>query len=375
MERIYLSPPHMDGVELDLLREAFDSNWIAPLGPQVDAFEEEFAQAVDMPHAVALSSGTAALHLGLILSGVEAGDEVLCSTLTFAASANAITYLGATPVFVDSDRQSWNMDPDLLAEDLADRAQSGRLPGAVLVVDLYGQSADYERIMPICDEFGVAVVEDAAEALGAEYRDRPVGGFGTCAAFSFNGNKVITTSGGGMLVSGDEKFADRARFLSTQARDPGPHHEHSVIGYNYRLSNLLAAVGRGQLLQLSDRVEARRRNFDTYVELLSHLPGIGFMPEAHYGRSSRWLSCITLDPEHFGATRGEVRLELEANNIEARPLWMPMHMQPVFKGLPVVGGSVAEGLFERGLCLPSGSSLTHQQLGRIASIVAGCQRS
>ncbi|NNC42525.1 MAG: aminotransferase class I/II-fold pyridoxal phosphate-dependent enzyme [Acidimicrobiia bacterium] len=359
---------------MGFVQAAFDSNWIAPLGPQVDAFEQEFAQVVGVPYAAAVSSGTAALHLALLEAGVGPDDSVLCSTLTFVASANAIAYTGATPVFVDSDRETWTMDPDLLGDDLEQRASRGELPKAVVVVDLYGQAADYDRILQVCEQHEVVVIQDAAEALGAEYRGQPVGGSGMCAIFSFNGNKIITTSGGGMLVSHNRELIDRARFLSTQARDPGPHHEHSVVGYNYRLSNILAGVGRGQLRHLNERVEARRRNFDTYVELLGALPGVEFMPEADYGRSNRWLSCLTIDPAAFGSDREQVRVALEAKNIEARPLWMPMHMQPVFRGRPVVGGDVAEDLFDRGLCLPSGSALTRPQLERIASIVASCHR-
>ncbi len=375
MRRIYLSPPHMGSAELDLLREAFESNWIAPLGPQVDAFEREFAAKVGVEHAAALSSGTAALHLALELLGVGPGDEVLCSDLTFVASANAIAYLGARPVFVDADPETWNLDPALLAEELAARRRRNRLPKAVVVVDLYGQSADWEPISEACAAHGVPIVEDAAEALGATYRGRPVGGFGRFGVFSFNGNKIITTSGGGMLVSDDRESIERARFLASQARDPAPHYEHSTVGYNYRLSNLLAAVGRGQLRQLEERIAARRRIFDLYRERLGELPGLSFMPEAPYGRSTRWLTCLTLDPERFGADREQVRQKLEEENIEARPIWKPMHLQPLWSDCRVVGGQVAAALFERGLCLPSGSALTAVEVDRIAALVAGCCRT
>ncbi|MDH4067294.1 MAG: aminotransferase class I/II-fold pyridoxal phosphate-dependent enzyme, partial [Acidobacteriota bacterium] len=294
--RIYLSPPSRSGRELELLAEALASNWLAPLGPQVDAFESEFAAAVQVGHAAALASGTAALHLGLRLLGIEAGDRVVCSDLTFVATANAIRYLDAEPVFVDADAASWNLDPNLLEDELAAAATRGRLPKAAVVVDLYGQSADWQPIEEICGRFGVPILEDAAEALGATCRGRPVGGFGRLAAFSFNGNKIITTSGGGMLVSNDDKLIERARFLAAQARDPAPHYEHSELGYNYRLSNLLAAVGRAQLETLAERVAKRRAHCAAYRELLGDLPGLELMPEASYGRSTRWLTCLLIDP-------------------------------------------------------------------------------
>lgn len=366
--RIYLSPPHTTGRERELLLDAFDSNWIAPLGPHVDAFEQEFAARLGVPAAAALSSGTAALHLALTLLGVGPGDEVLTSTLTFAATANAVTYVGAEPVLIDSDRQTWNMDPALLAEELASCARRGRLPKAVLAVDLYGQCADYEPILAACRRHGVPLVEDAAEALGASYHGRPAGTFGVLGCFSFNGNKIITTSGGGMLVGSAEQ-CDRARFLASQARDPAPHYEHSQIGHNYRLSNLLAAVGRGQLQTLDERVAARRKNFAAYRWALGELPGIEFMPQTPRGRSTRWLTCLTIDPEPFGASREDVRLALEAANIEARPVWKPMHMQPVFRGCRTRGGAVAEDIFARGLCLPSGSNLAEADRARVIETI------
>ena len=372
--RIYLSPPDMGGTEVGLVMDAFESNWIAPLGPHVDAFEQEFCDLVGVAHGAALSSGTAALHLALLQLGVGPGDTVVVPSLTFAATANAVAYTGAAPVFIDSDTTSWNMDPDLLASGLAKRAAVGTLPAAVITVDIYGQSADYDRILLVCAEYDIPVVEDAAEALGAEYKGQPVGGFGRCGVFSFNGNKIITTSGGGMLVSDDPAFVERTRFLSTQARDPAPHYEHSAIGYNYRMSNLLAAVGRGQLHVLSSRVEARRRNFDTYVERLGDLPGLSFMPEPSWARSTRWLTCILVDKEEFGASPEEMRMALEADNIEARPLWKPMHLQPVFAECDMLGGAVSEGLFERGLCLPSGSALTDGDLDRITDVVRSLVR-
>jgi pyridoxal phosphate-dependent aminotransferase EpsN len=369
MNRIYLSPPHMGGDELSLVQEAFASNWIAPLGPHVDAFERELAAHVGVGHAAALSSGTAALHLALRLLPLQPGEEVLCSTLTFSASANPIVYEGGQPVFIDADRSSWNMDPDLLAAELQACAARGRLPRAVIVVDLYGQCADYDRILAVCAAHGVPVIADAAEALGATYRGGMAGTFGRMGVFSFNGNKIITTSGGGMLVSDDPELVARARFLATQARDPAPHYQHSVLGFNYRLSNVLAAIGRGQLRVLPDRIAARRRNFEFYREILGGLPGITFMPHAAYGRPNYWLTCITIRPEAFGATRDDVRLALEAENIEARPVWKPLHRQPVFAGCRVRGGAVADEIFEFGLCLPSGSSLTLQDLERICGII------
>jgi dTDP-4-amino-4,6-dideoxygalactose transaminase len=367
--RVYLSAPHMSGTEERLVADAFASNWIAPLGPHVDAFEREFAAAVGTPHAVALSSGTAALHLALQLVGVGPGDEVLVSTMTFAASANPITYVGARPVFVDSERVSWNMDPALLEEAVEQRVRAGRPPRAVVLVHLYGQSADVEPIAACCRRHGIPLVEDAAEALGATYRGQAPGTFGEAGIFSFNGNKIITTSGGGMLVARSGDLAVHARKLATQARDAAPHYEHSEIGYNYRLSNVLAAIGRGQLAVLGDRVAARRRNFDFYARHLGGLPGVELQPEAPWGTHSRWLTCLTLDPAAFGADRERVRLALEAENIEARPLWKPMHLQPVFAGLSCHGGAVAQDLFERGLCLPSGSALSEGDLGRVVRAV------
>ena len=369
MTRIFLSPPHLGEDERALVQEAFDTNWIAPLGPHVDGFEKELADYVGVKSAAALSSGTAGLHLAHRLLGIGPGDRVLCPTLNFIASVSPVVQSGAEPIFLDSESKSWNLDPDLLEEELEESDREGVLPKAVLSVDLYGQCADYDRIVAICDRFGVQIIEDAAEALGATYNGRPAGNFGKIGIFSFNGNKIITTGGGGMLVSDDEELVAEARFLSTQARDPGPHYQHSRLGYNYRLSNVLAAIGRGQLRVLDDRVAARRKNFEYYRDHLGALPGILFMPEAPWGRSTRWLTCLTLDPEAFGADRDKVRLALEAEDIEARPVWKPMHLQPVFSENRCRGGQVAEALFERGLCLPSGSSLQESDLQRICSIV------
>lgn len=368
-QRIYLSPPHMSGEEQAFVQNAFETNWIAPLGPHVDAFENEFCEVVQAKNAVALSSGTAALHLALLLCGVEAGDEVLVSSLTFSASVNPIVYVGAKPVFVDSEPGSWNMDPALLAEIVERKARNGRVPKAVVLVHLYGQTGNIDAILEICQAYNIVLIEDAAEALGATYKGRSPGVWGKAGIFSFNGNKIITTSGGGMLVSDDADIIVHARKLATQAREPKPHYEHMEIGYNYRMSNVLAGIGRGQLMVLEDRVQSKRRNFDFYEAALSDLPGIQFMPEASWGRHTRWLTTLTIDPKQSGIDRERVRLALEAQNIEARPVWKPMHLQPVFSGYECVGGAVAEKLFNDGLCLPSGSNLTKADLSRIVAVI------
>lgn len=374
MERIYLSPPDVGRRERESLLAAFDSNWIAPLGPDVDAFESEMAEHVKLPHAVALSSGTAALHLVLQLLGVEPGDEVIVPTLTFIATAAAATYLGARPVFIDSSPTTWNIDPALLEEELEQMAAAGRRPAAVVTVDLYGQCADYGSLLPICERYGVPLVEDAAEALGASHDGRPAGAFGTAGVFSFNGNKIITTSGGGMLVTADGDLADRARHLATQARQPVPHYEHFEVGYNYRLSNLLAALGRAQLAGLGERVVRRRAINAAYREALAGAPGIEFMPADSAGEPSWWLTCVTIDPSRFGATREELRRRLEEVNIEARPTWKPLHLQRAFSGCRRRSGRVAEELFERGLCLPSGSSLSDSDQLRVVEAVLACSK-
>ena len=390
LSRIYLSAPHMGADEFELVRETFASNWIAPLGPQVDAFEKEFGSAIGSPHAAALSSGTAALHLALKLVGLKPGEEVFGSTLTFSASANPIKYEGGCPVFIDSERMSWNMDPGLLEKALEDRARKGRLPRAVILVHLYGQCADIDAVAGLCEKFGITLIEDAAEALGAKYLGHGESGMaagstrtggppvptspgvrGRMGIFSFNGNKIITTSGGGMLVSAEKELIEKARFLATQARDPAPHYQHSEIGYNYRLSNVLAAIGRGQLRVLADRVEARRAVCAAYQKAFADLPGIEFMPEAPWSRSTRWLTCVLIDPKEFGADREQIRKALAAENIEARPVWKPMHLQPVFAGCECFGGDVAADLFDRGLCLPSGSNMKPEEFDRV---VAGVRR-
>lgn len=368
-ERIHLSIPHMGGHEQDFVRDAFESNWIAPLGPHVNAFEREFRELVNANHAVALSSGTAALHLAYQLLGVGKDDTVIVPSLTFAATVNPILYLGGHPLFIDSERESWNMDPRLVEAALEACHRSGHLPKALVVVHLYGQSANLDPLIELCKHYGIVLIEDAAEALGASYRGRALGTFGEAGVFSFNGNKVITTSGGGMLVSPHEEVTRHALKLATQAREPFPHYEHQEIGYNYRMSNILAAIGRGQLQVLEEHVRARQRNFEFYKEAVGDLPGIEFMPEAPWGRHSRWLTTLTIEPLEFGADREELRLALEAENIEARPVWKPMHLQPVFSAYECVGGEVADDLFRRGLCLPSSSNLTVAQLERVIHVI------
>ncbi|MDR3650551.1 MAG: aminotransferase class I/II-fold pyridoxal phosphate-dependent enzyme [Acidimicrobiales bacterium] len=369
MSRVYLSPPDVGNEERTLLLEALDSGWVAPLGPHVDMFEADLARRVGVPYAVAMSSGTAALHLALLLVGVGPGDDVLMPTFTFVATANAATYIGARPVLVDCDAETWQLAPDLLAQELQDRARLGTLPRAVMTVDLYGQTADYGRLAPLCEEYGLPLVEDAAEALGATHRGAAAGSFGEAAVFSFNGNKIITTSGGGMLVSRHKELVDRARHLATQAREPEVHYEHVDLGFNYRMSNLLAALGVAQLRGLDRRVQRRRAINQAYRQALASTPGISFMPQAPYGEPNGWLTCILVDPEGFGYSREDIRVALEAQDIEARPTWKPLHLQPLFAQTPVVGGAVAAGIFGQGLCLPSGSSLSDADLHRVVDVV------
>ncbi len=369
LPRIYLSPPDIGSAEIEHVLEAFQSNWIAPAGPNLDAFEEDFAVIVGSKHAVAVTSGTAALHLALRLAGVGPGDEVLCSSLTFIASASPITYLGAKPVFIDAEERSWNMDPALACAVIEQKVKAGRKPKALVLVHLYGQSADIAPIKACCDKHGVKLIEDAAEALGATYGESSPGSFGLAGIHSFNGNKIITTGGGGMLVTDDAEFAKQARFLATQARDAAPHYQHSTIGYNYRLSNIAASIGLGQLTRLSGKVSRRRGHFQAYAEAFKDLPGVVMQPEAPWGQSTRWLTCLTIDPDLAGVTREQVRLALEAENIEARPVWKPMHLQPVFAGAEMHGGKVSARLFDHGLCLPSGAGLSAEERGRVITCV------
>lgn len=368
--QILLSTPHLGESEQDFVQDAFRTNWIAPLGPNVDAFERELAEYVGVKHAAAVSSGTAAIHLALLLLGVTKGDTVFCSSLTFAASANPIVYQGAEPVFIDSDEESWNMSPAALERALTVANKAGKLPKAVIVVSLYGQSANMDPLVALCERFGVPLVEDAAESLGAKYKDRASGTFGKLGIYSFNGNKIITTSGGGMLVSDDRELIEKAKFLATQARDPAPHYQHSVIGYNYRLSNILAGVGRGQLTVLEERVAARRAVFDRYKSALGNV-GIQWMPEPGWSFSTHWLTACTLDPA-TGMSSERLIKALGAEMIEARPVWKPMHLQPVFQNCQYVtdgGASVSDRLFEQGICLPSGSNMALADIDRIISVV------
>jgi pyridoxal phosphate-dependent aminotransferase EpsN len=376
--RIFLSPPHMSGREQAYIAEVFDTNYIAPVGPHLAKFEQEFAAYVGVKHAVALASGTAALHLALRRLDLQPEDEVLCSTFTFCASANPIIYEGAQPVFIDCDEISWNMDPNLVESELKASAAKGKLPKAIVLVDLLGQSSDIDAIGALAAEYEVPVIEDAAEALGAKYKGRPVGSGCVdnpdwCSTFSFNGNKIITTSGGGMLCSNDEQLIEHARFLSTQARQPGvPHYEHETYGYNYRMSNVLAAIGLAQLEALDDRVAIRHSIFDFYKSHLGDLPGVSFMPEAEFGEPNYWLTSLLIDPDQFGITCEDVRQTMEKSNIEARRVWKPMHQQPTFADCRSVGGAVSEKLFARGLSLPSGTAMTDGDKQRIVDTFQSC---
>lgn len=370
MSRIYLSAPHMGGAERQYVADAFETNWLSTVGPHLGAFEEELSARLGRP-TVALASGTSAIHLGLRLLGVAPGDLVLCPTFTFVASVNPIRYLGAEPVFVDCEPATWNICPDRVGEALDAMASEGRRPRAVVVVQLYGQCARMDELRAACDGHGVPLLEDAAEALGATYRDRPAGALGDVAALSFNGNKIITTTGGGALVARSEADADRVRHWATQARDPGVAYEHSTLGYNYRLSNVLAAIGRGQLQVLDDRVTARRRIAMAYRDAFADLDGLELMPQADHGVHTNWLSCFLVDPERLGCSRDDILTHLAALDIEARPVWKPMHMQPLYGDARRFGGDVAEGLFARGLCLPSSSFLTESDLARVIDGVRG----
>jgi dTDP-4-amino-4,6-dideoxygalactose transaminase len=374
LDRIYLSPPHLGRHELNYLHKAVEDNWVAPIGPNLTGFEADLCAFTGVAHAVALTSGTAAIHLGLRLLGVGPGDEVLCPSLTFVATANPILYCGATPVFVDSEADTWNMCPQRLREAIEDRIKQGKNPKALILVHLYGMPAKLDELLAIAQEYGLPVLEDAAEALGARYQGRPLGSFGQVSVFSFNGNKILTTSGGGALLTPDAGLAKKALFWATQAKDPAPHYQHSEIGYNYRLSNLLAGIGRGQMELLEDRVKRRREIFGWYQENLAGVPGLAVAPEPVGSRSNRWLTTILLDPTIASATPETLRQHLETRNIESRPLWKPLHLQPLFAGVPMYGGAVAESLFARGLCLPSGTAMGDEELTRVArALREGCK--
>ncbi|MBS4192607.1 aminotransferase class I/II-fold pyridoxal phosphate-dependent enzyme [Bacillus sp. FJAT-49705] len=378
-DRIFLSSPHMSGREEFYIHNAFETNWIAPLGPNVDAFETEMAEYVGMNGAAALSSGTAAIHIALQLLDVNRGDTVFCSSLTFIASANPIIYQGAEPVFIDSEPDTWNMSPQALEAALKEAENEGKLPKAVIVVNLYGQSAKMEEIVSLCDQYGVPVIEDAAESLGSSYKGRKSGTFGKFGIYSFNGNKIITTSGGGMLVSDDEEALRKARFLATQARDPAPHYQHSKLGFNYRMSNILAGIGRAQLEVLDERVAARRAVFERYTESLGVLEWVEFMPELEGTMSNRWLTAVTVDQERLGISPMDLINALAEENIEARPVWKPLHLQPLFKGAKYypheAACSVSDYLFATGLCLPSGSNMTVEEQIRVIRTVKKAVRS
>ena len=365
-KKIYLSPPHLNGEEIDFIKDAIDSNWIAPLGPHVDAFESEIANYVGVKQAAALSSGTAALHLALEMLGVQKGDHVFCSDLTFVASANAIRYLNAIPVFIDAEPTSWNMSPSAL-----EKAFESVLPKAVIVTDIYGQSADYKLIAEICDKHQTPIIEDAAESLGAEYNRKKCGSFGEMAILSFNGNKIITTSGGGMLLTDRSEFVLKAKKLSTQSREEALHYEHAQVGYNYRLSNILAALGRAQLKSLDQYVEKRRKIFNYYYNNLKNVEGIRFMPEIENGKSTRWLSVVLMENINHDKIEDIIR-SFSEENIEVRPIWKPMHLQPVFEDASFYYNGqkpISASLFEHGLCLPSGSDLSKNDLNRIIELL------
>jgi dTDP-4-amino-4,6-dideoxygalactose transaminase len=370
-EKIWLSAPHMGGAEMKFVAEAFETNWVSPVGPNLTAFEEELSHYNRIGHCAALSSGTAAIHLALIVLGIKAGDEVICSTFTFSASCNPIVYQGATPVFVDSESETWNMDPTLLEEAILDRhAKTGKNPRAIILVHLYGMPAKVEAILAVASRHGIPVIEDAAEALGSTYKGKRLGTFGDLGVYSFNGNKIITTSGGGALVSENEPWIHKAKFLATQARDSAPHYQHSEIGYNYRLSNVCAGIGRGQLRVLDDRINQRRANFTFYRESLGLFAGVRFTEEGPNSFSNRWLTTILVDPDQtLGVTRENLRLGLQDHNIESRPLWKPMHLQPIFSGVPAYVSGVSEKLFETGLCLPSSSNLSADDLHSVSECI------
>ena len=367
-KRIYLSPPHLGASEIEYVKEAFASNWITNAGENVEAFEKSICQYTSTANAVVLQSGTAAIHLALILLGVTAGDEVICPSFTFSASANPIVYLGARPVFVDSEKETWNMSPDLLKEAIADRIKKGKKPKAIILVHLYGQVAQIEKILDLALEYQIPVIEDAAESLGSTYEGKMTGTFGKFGIYSFNGNKIITTSGGGALISEDHALIESAKFLSTQARDHAPHYQHSAIGYNYKMSNVLAGIGRGQLEVIEERIQKRRFIFEYYKTACRNISEISFLEERKNTFYNRWLTCILID-EKSKVNKEDIRLALEAENIESRPLWKPMHMQPIFEQELFYGNGVSEQLFNSGLCLPSGSAMSEEDLDRVIKTI------
>ena len=370
-EKIWLSSPHMGETEIKYVHEAFDTNWIAPLGPNVDGFEKSLCSYTGAKAASVLSSGTAAIHLALIMLGVGPGDEVMASSFTFSATINPITYLGATPVLIDSEADTWNMSPELLEKAIKDRISKGKKPKALILVHLYGMPANMEAITEIAHRYEIPLIEDAAEALGSRYKNKALGTFGLMGVYSFNGNKIITTSGGGALVSNDEGYIQKSRFLATQARDQAPHYQHSETGYNYRMSNVLAGIGRGQMEVLDQHLALRRENFQFYKKHLGSFEGITFLEEPGPDYfSNHWLSCILVDPSKTeGITREDIRLALEAEQIESRPLWKPMHLQPVFTDCPYYGNGISDFLFENGLCLPSGSNLSNEDRNRVLRVI------
>lgn len=370
VKKIWLSSPHMGGTEQKYIQDAFESNWISPLGPNVDAFENALVRYCGVKYAAALSSGTAAIHLALIMLGVERGDEVIASTFTFSATVNPIVYQGATPILIDSEPKTWNMSPELLEIAIKDRLTKGKKPKAIIPVHLYGMPANMEQIMGIANLYDIPVIEDAAEALGSRYNDKPLGSFSKMAVLSFNGNKIITTSGGGALLSNEKDLIEKARFLSTQARDLAPHYQHSQIGYNYRMSNVLAGIGLGQMEVIDERVRQRRENFNFYKKYLGNKEGISFLeePDKSYF-SNHWLTTILIDPIITGKTREDLQISMAEENIEARPLWKPMHLQPVFSSCPAYLNGTSQYLFSKGLCLPSGSNMSDEDLHRILNVL------
>lgn len=372
-EKIFLSSPHMSGDEQKYIQEAFDLNWIAPLGNNVNGFEDELAQYNNISDVAVLTSGTSAIHLALRLLDVTPEDMVFVSSLTFVASANPILYEKATPVLIDSEPETWNMSPKALERALTEAKEGGKLPKAVIIVHLYGQSAQVDELLSVCKSFNVPVIEDAAESLGSEYKGQKSGTHGDYGIYSFNGNKIITTSGGGALVANNEAMIQKARFLSTQARDPALHYQHSEIGYNYRMSNIVAGIGRGQLEVLDKRVKQRREVYQRYEKAFGDIPGIAFQPELEGTKSNRWLTALTIDPEVTGVTRSEIIERLGVDNIEARPVWKPMHLQPLFEGVKYYpheeGTSVSDKLFEDGMCLPSGSNLLEEDQMKVIDIM------